>query len=259
MNKYWIKIKEALRNFLTEVGEIAYFTARFFKEVWRPPYEFKEFLRQCFNIGNRSFFLVGITGFIIGLVFTLQSRPTLEQFGAVSWMASMVSVSIIREVGPIIVALICAGKVGSGIGAELGSMKVTEQIDAMEVSGTNPFKYLVVTRVLAATLMLPLLVIFGDFIAIYGSYLVENIKGNVSFALYFNQVFNILQFSDIVPATIKTFFFGFAIGLIGCYKGYTCKKGTVGVGKAANAAVVYTSVLLFVIDFIAVFITNIFL
>ena len=174
-------------------------------------------------------------------------------------MAYMVSVSIIREIGPIIVALICAGKVGSGIGAELGSMKVTEQIDAMEVSGTNPFKYLVVTRVLAATLMLPLLVIFGDFIAIYGSYLVENIKGNVSFALYFNQVFNILQFSDIVPATIKTFFFGFAIGLIGCYKGYTCKKGTVGVGKAANAAVVYTSVLLFVIDFIAVFITNIFL
>lgn len=259
MNKYWIKIKEALRNFLTEVGEIAYFTARFFKEVWRPPYEFKEFLRQCFNIGNRSFFLVGITGFIIGLVFTLQSRPTLEQFGAVSWMASMVSVSIIREIGPIIVALICAGKVGSGIGAELGSMKVTEQIDAMEVSGTNPFKYLVVTRILASTLMLPLLVIFGDFIAIYGSYLVENIKGNVSFALYFNQVFNILQFSDIVPATIKTFFFGFAIGLIGCYKGYTCKKGTVGVGKAANAAVVYTSVLLFVIDFIAVFITNIFL
>ena len=259
MNKYWIKTKEALRNFLIEVGEIAYFTARFFKEVWRPPYEFKEFLRQCFNIGNRSFFLVGITGFIIGLVFTLQSRPTLEQFGAVSWMASMVSVSIIREIGPIIVALICAGKVGSGIGAELGSMKVTEQIDAMEVSGTNPFKYLVVTRVLAATLMLPLLVIFGDFIAIYGSYLVENIKGNVSFALYFNQVFNILQFSDIVPATIKTFFFGFAYGLIGCFKGYTCKKGTVGVGKAANAAVVYTSVLLFVIDFIAVFITNIFL
>lgn len=259
MNKYWIKIKEALHNFLIEVGEIAYFTARFFKEVWRPPYEFKEFLRQCFNIGNRSFFLVGITGFIIGLVFTLQSRPTLEQFGAVSWMASMVSVSIIREIGPIIVALICAGKVGSGIGAELGSMKVTEQIDAMEVSGTNPFKYLVVTRILASTLMLPLLVIFGDFIAIYGSYLVENIKGNVSSALYFNQVFNILEFSDIVPATIKTFFFGFAIGLIGCYKGYTCKKGTVGVGKAANAAVVYTSVLLFVIDFIAVFITNIFL
>jgi phospholipid/cholesterol/gamma-HCH transport system permease protein len=173
-------------------------------------------------------------------------------------MASMVSVSIIREIGPIITALICAGRIGSGIGAELGSMKVTEQIDAMEVSGTNPFKYLVITRILATTLMLPLLVIFGDVLAIYGSYLVENVKDNVSFALYFNQVFHILEFSDIIPATIKTFFFGFAIGLIGCYKGYYCEKGTSGVGKAANAAVVYTSMLLFVIDFIAVFVTNIF-
>jgi phospholipid/cholesterol/gamma-HCH transport system permease protein len=106
--------------------------------------------------------------------------------------------------------------------------------------------------------MLPLLVIFGDVLAIYGSYLVENIKDNVSFQLYFNQVFNILEYSDIIPATIKTFFFGFAIGLIGCYKGYNCKKGTAGVGKAANAAVVYTSMLLFIIDFIAVFVTNIF-
>jgi phospholipid/cholesterol/gamma-HCH transport system permease protein len=137
-------------------------------------------------------------------------------------------------------------------------MKVTEQIDAMEVSGTNPFKYLVITRILATTLMLPLLVIIGDLVAIYGSFLVENIKGNVSFTLYFNQVFNILEFSDIVPATIKTFFFGFAIGLVGCFKGYNCTKGTSGVGKAANSAVVYTSMLLFIIDFVAVFVTNIF-
>jgi phospholipid/cholesterol/gamma-HCH transport system permease protein len=108
-------------------------------------FEFKEFLRQCFYMGNRSLLLVAVTGFIIGLVFTLQSRPTLLEFGAVSWMPSMVSISIIREIGPIITALICAGRIGSGIGAELGS-RVTEQIDAMEVSGTNPFKYLVVTR-----------------------------------------------------------------------------------------------------------------
>jgi phospholipid/cholesterol/gamma-HCH transport system permease protein len=123
--------------------------------------------------------LVGVTGFIIGLVFTLQSRPTLQEFGAVSWMASMVSVSIIREIGPIITALICAGRIGSGIGAELGSMKVTEQIDAMEVSGTNPFNYLVITRILATTLMLPLLVIFGDVLAIYGSYLIEKIDSTM--------------------------------------------------------------------------------
>jgi len=251
-------IVESFKFFLAEIGELSYFTSCFFKEVFRPPFEFKEFLKQCYNMGNRSLLLVSVTGFIIGLVFTLQSRPTLLKFGAVSWMPSMVSISIIREMGPIITALICAGRIGSGIGAEIGSMRVNEQIDAMEVSGTNPFKYLVVTRILATTFMLPVLVFFGDTVAIFGSAIVENIKGNVSFLLYFNQVFDSLVFSDLIPTTIKTFFFGFAIGLVGCYKGYNCKKGTAGVGLAANSAVVYTSMLLFIIDFIAVFLTNIF-
>jgi phospholipid/cholesterol/gamma-HCH transport system permease protein len=253
-----LNIIDLFKIFLVEIGELSYFASRFFKEVFKIPFEFKEFLRQCFNMGNRSLLLVAVTGFIIGLVFTLQSRPTLQEFGAVSWMPSMVSISIIREIGPIITALICAGRIGSGIGAELGSMRVTEQIDAMEVSGTNPFKYLVVTRILATTLMIPILVFFGDAIAIFGSALIENIKGNVSYLLYFNQVFNSLEFSDLIPTTIKTFFFGFAIGLVGCFKGYYCKKGTAGVGLAANSAVVFTSMLLFIIDFIAVFVTNIF-
>ena len=252
------KLIELFKNFLLEIGELSYFAGRFFKEAFKRPSEFKEFLRQCFNMGNRSLLLVAVTGFIIGLVFTLQSRPTLQEFGAVSWMHSMVSISIIREIGPLITALICAGMIGSGIGAELGSMRVTEQIDAMEVSGTNPFKYLVVTRILATTFMIPVLVFFADMIAIFGSYLVENIKGNVSFLLYFNQVFNALEFGDLIPSTIKTFFFGFAIGLVGCFKGYYCKKGTAGVGLAANSAVVFTSMLLFIIDFIAVFVTDIF-
>ncbi|WP_345272216.1 ABC transporter permease [Flaviramulus aquimarinus] len=251
-------IKSKLHSFLTEIGALSYFTSRFFKDAFKRPFEFKEFLRQCYNMGNRSLLLVGITGFIIGLVLTLQTRPTLMEFGAVSWMPSMVGISIVREIGPIITALVCAGRIGSGIGAELGSMRVTEQIDAMEVSGTNPFKYLVVTRVLAVTLMLPLLVIIGDAVALFGSFLVENVKGNVSFTLYFNQVFNALEFGDIIPATIKSFFFGLAIGLVGCFKGYYCKKGTAGVGKAANSAVVFTSLLLFIIDFIAVFVTDIF-
>lgn len=193
----------------------------------------------------------------MGLVFTLQSRPTLEEFGAESWIPSMISISIIREIGPVIIALICAGRIGSGIGAELGSMRVTEQIDAMEVSGTNPFKYLVVTRIAATTLMLPLLVIIGDSVALFGSAMVENLKSDVSYTLYFDKVFKSIAFGDIIPATIKTFFFGFAIGLIGCFKGYNCAKGTVGVGEASNAAVVYTSMLIFVIDFIAVFVTDI--
>ncbi len=245
-------------SFFKEIGDISYFALRFFREVFTSPFEFKELLRQCYNMGNRSILLVGVTGFILGLVFTLQSRPTLMEFGAESWMPSMVSISIVREIGPVIIALICAGRIGSGIGAELGSMRVTEQIDAMEVSGTNPFKYLVVTRILAATLMLPLLIIFGDTVALIGSAMVENLKGEVSYLLYFNEVFDALKYSDVVPATVKSFFFGFAIGLVGCYKGYYCGKGTVGVGEASNAAVVYTSMLLFVIDFIAVFVTDIF-
>ena len=256
--KYSIQIPKSIKTFFIEIGELSYFANRFFKEVFTRPFEFKELLRQCYNMGNRSLLLVGVTGFILGLVFTLQSRPTLMEFGAESWMPSMVSISIVREIGPVIIALICAGRIGSGIGAELGSMRVTEQIDAMEVSGTNPFKYLVVTRILAATLMLPLLIIFGDAVALYGSAIVENLKGDVSYMLYFNKVFNALKFSDVIPATGKSFFFGFAIGLVGCFKGYNCKKGTVGVGEASNSAVVYTSMLLFVIDFIAVFLADIF-
>ncbi len=247
-----------IEDFFIEIGELTYFGGRFFKELFSRPFEFKELLRQCYNVGNKSLLLVGITGFIIGLVITLQTRPTLQEFGAESWMPTMVSISIVREIGPVIIALICAGRIASGIGAELGSMRVTEQIDAMEVSGTNPFKYLVVTRILATTLMLPILVFFGDAVALYGSYIVENLKGQVSFVLYFNKVFNALQFGDIMPATIKSIFFGFAIGLVGCFKGYYCKKGTVGVGVAANSAVVFSSMLLFIIDFIAVFVTDIF-
>jgi phospholipid/cholesterol/gamma-HCH transport system permease protein len=253
-----MRIRQHIAAFFIEIGDLSYFTKRFFKELFSRPFEFKELLRQCYLVGNKSLLLVGVTAFIIGLVLTLQTRPTLQEFGAESWMPSMVSISIVREIGPVIIALTFAGRIASGMGAELGSMRVTEQIDAMEVSGTNPFKYLVVTRVLATTLMLPLLVIMGDAIALYGSYLIENLKGDVSFRLYFNKTFNALSYGDIVPATIKTFFFGFAIGMVGCYKGYNCSKGTAGVGKAANAAVVFASMLLFIIDFIAVFITDIF-
>lgn len=251
-------ISVGIKHFFAEIGELSFFAGRFFKEVLKPPFEFKELLRQCHHMGNRSLTLVLVTGFIIGLVLTLQSRPTLVEFGAVSWMPDMVGISIVRELGPVITALVCAGRIASGIGAELGSMRVTEQIDAMEVSGTNPFKYLVVTRILATTLMLPLLVILGDAVALYGSALVENFKGDVSFQLYFNRVFDALEYGDLIPATIKSFFFGFAIGLVGCFKGYYSKKGTAGVGLAANTAVVFTSMLLFIIDFIAVFISDIF-
>lgn len=254
--------KDAVRNFLhtlfEETGQIAHFYIRFIKEVFIPPYELREVLKQCYNVGNKSLGLIGITGFIMGLVLTIQSRPTLAEFGAESMLPAMVSISVIREIGPVITALICAGKVGSGMGAELASMKVTEQIDAMEVSAINPFNYLVVTRVLATTLMLPILVVYADLIALVGSFAGINIKGDVSLLLYQSQVFDSLQFSDVIPAMIKTFFFGFIIGIVACSKGYNSDKGTEGVGESANVSVVQASLLIFITDMIAVQITDIF-
>jgi phospholipid/cholesterol/gamma-HCH transport system permease protein len=248
----------SVESFLSETGETARFAGRFFKEVLLPPFEFKEILRQAYEIGYRTLPLVSITAFIIGLVLTLQSRPTLAEFGAESMLPAMVGISIIREIGPVIIALICAGKIGSSIGAELGSMKVTEQIDAMEVSGTNPFKYIVVSRIISTTLMIPILTIIGNTIALLGAYLAVNIRSNVNINLFFSKVFESVHFSDFIPALIKTFFFGFAIGLIGCYKGYNSKKGTEGVGKSANSSVVVASLLVFVLDLITVQVTEFF-
>jgi phospholipid/cholesterol/gamma-HCH transport system permease protein len=242
----------------TEVGYVAQFALRFLKEAFKPPFEFKEFFRQCYSIGFKSLPLVAITGFIMGLVLTLQSRPTLAEFGAEAWLPGMVALSLIKEIAPVITALICAGKISSGIGAELGSMKVTEQIDAMEVSAINPFKYLVVTRIMATTFIVPLLVFFADAIGIIGGYVGVNIHSDVNMVRYSGQVLESLGFIDIFPATIKTFFFGFFIGLIGCYKGYTTANGTESVGKAANSAVVVASLSIFLIDMLAVQITDLF-
>ena len=252
-----MKIAPSIQSFFEETGSSARFVARYFQELLQPRYEVRQFIRQCFIIGYKSLPLIGITGFIMGLVLTMQLRPSLISYGVVSKLPVMVSLAIVREIGPVISALIFAGKISSSMGAELGSMKVTEQIDAMEVSGTNPFKYLVVTRVLAATLMLPILTVLSDAIGLYGSYLGVNIRDHTSLGLYFFEVFNTLHFGDVLPAIIKTFFFGFAIGIIGCYKGYNSSKGTEGVGRAANSAVVISSVVVFIIDLLAVQITDV--
>lgn len=243
-------------QFLKETGDVSAFAARFFKEAFRPRYEIAEFIRQCFVIGYKSFPLIGLTGFIMGLVLTIQLRPSLIEYGVESQLPAMVGIAIVREIGPVITALIFAGKIGSSIGAELGSMKVTEQIDAMEVSGTNPFKYLVVTRVLACVLMLPVLVMLGDAISLFGSYLGVNIRSVTSFHLFYTQVFDNLAFGDVLPAFVKSFFFGFAVGIIGCFKGYYSAKGTEGVGQSANSAVVVSSIVIFIIDLVAVQITD---
>lgn len=244
------------RTFLDTTGDMSRFALRFFKEGARPRFEVGELLRQCYIIGNRSLPLVGLTGFIMGLVLTMQLRPSLVDYGVESQLPAMVGIAIVREIGPVITALIFAGKIGSSIGAELGSMKVTEQIDAMEVSGTNPFKYLVVTRVMASTLMLPVLVVLSDGISLTGAYLGVNIRSVTSVDLFFRQVLDNLAFGDVLPAVIKTYFFGLAVGIIGCYKGYNSSKGTEGVGRAANSAVVISSIMVFVIDLIVVQVTD---
>ncbi|MGQ7946549.1 MlaE family ABC transporter permease [Flavobacterium sp. WC2509] len=248
-----------IKNIFEEAGNISVFAFRFFKELFRPVFQFREFTRQCFAVGFRTLPLITITGFIMGLVLTIQSRPTLLKFGAESWLPSMVSLSLIREIAPVITALICAGKIASGIGAELGAMKVTEQIDAMEVSAINPFKYLVVTRILATTLMVPLLVIYADFIGIVGGYVGYNIHGKITLYRYFSDMIEHVEYIDLIPAFIKTFVFGYFIGLIGCYKGFNASNGTASVGVASNEAVVLASLSIFIIDMLAVQITDLFL
>ena len=247
----------ALRAMLVEVGEISHFTGRFFREAFRPRFEWRELVRQSFLNGYLSLPLVAITAFIMWLVLTIQSRPTLADFGAETMLPAMVSISIVREIGPVITALICAGRIGSSMGAELGSMKVTEQIDAMEVSGTNPFRYLVVTRVWSTTLMIPVLMVISVAIAIWATWIVVNIKDDVSWGLFYRQVFESLEFSDFVPALIKSYFYVFAIGIVGCYRGYGTEKGTEGVGQAARSAVVTASLLIFILDLMAVQVTDI--
>jgi phospholipid/cholesterol/gamma-HCH transport system permease protein len=235
MNSGW-------RRWVESIGDQTEFLAGFFRNMFSGGFEWSEFVRQSYEIGYKSLTLVSITSFIMGLVLILQLRPTLVEFGAASMLPQTLAVSIIREMGPIITAIICAGKIASSIGAELGSMKVTEQIDAMEVSGANPVQYLVVTRILATTLMIPLLTMMGDVISLFGGY----------FALNFTS----LDFTDYLPALVKTVFFGFAIGFVGCYKGFNSNKGTESVGLAANSAVVTASLWVFFIDMLAVQITN---
>ncbi|MFY0483869.1 MlaE family ABC transporter permease [Flavobacterium sp. PLA-1-15] len=249
--------KNSIQKFLINVADVSMFVTNVFKNTFARGFEFREFIKQCFQIGNKSLGLISVTGLIIGLVLTIQARPVLVDFGAVTMLPGMVTISIIREMGPVITALICAGKIGSSMGAEIGSMRVTEQIDAMEVSSANPIKFLIVPRVLAATLMLPILVLYADALGILGGWLAANIKGDVSFVLFITQAFGDVEFADLFPAVIKTFFFGAVIGFVGCYKGFNAGRGTESVGIAANSAVVMASLLVIIVDLIAVQITDI--
>src|SRR4051795_5031271 len=209
-------ISKPIDEFFTDIYRVYKFVLRFFKEVFLPPYEFPEIVRQCFEIGYKSLALISLTGFITGIVFTKQSRPSLAEFGATSWLPSLVSIAIIRALAPLVTALIAAGKVGSNIGAEIGSMKVTEQIDAMEVSAVNPFKFLVVSRVLATTFMIPVLTFYTGGVAMFGAYLNVHTNEMTSFITFFEQAFSKITFLDIFASITKAISYGFTIGIVGC-------------------------------------------
>ncbi|MGD1007117.1 MAG: ABC transporter permease [Ignavibacteriaceae bacterium] len=239
-----------LREFFNMVGGIFMFSLDFFKNVFFPPYEFAEIKKHMDELGVKTLPIISVTGFIIGLVLAMQSEPVMIRFGAGSFLPGMVALSVVRELGPVITALIFAGRVSSGIGAELGSMRVTEQIDAMEVSAIHPFKFLVVTRVLACTLILPMLTVYAIFLALLGGFLAIFLSQNISLQLYINAVVHSVEFVDLIPGIVKTFFFGFIVGIVGSYKGYNADNGTVGVGRASTSSVVVSSLLILVFDMV---------
>jgi len=253
-NKYLIS--RGIDGFFVEVNSIFKFVIQFFKEAFTPPYEFQEVIKQCYQLGYKSLLLITATAFVTGMVFTDHSRPSLASFGASSWLPSFTGVAIIKALAPLITSLICAGKVGSQIGAELGSMKVTEQIDAMEVSAVNPFKFLVVTRVLATTFMVPLLVIYSAAVGLIGSFIDVYMQDQTGFTLFMYDAFSKIGYAEIMSTLARSLVFGFTIGIIGCYEGITTTRGTEGVGKAANSSVVIVMLLIFLEEIVMVKLFN---
>ena len=254
--KYFISRR--IDRFFLNFSDVINFIGKFFKELFKRPMEWGEFVRQSYEVGYRSLLLITLTGFITGVVFTKQSRPSLSEFGAESWLPSLVAIAVIKSLAPLVTALICAGKVGSGIGAELGSMRVTEQIDAMEVSAVKPFKYLVNTRIGATTLMLPMLMLYAAFVSMMGSYLDIYLNEQTSFTTFIEQAFSKITFLDFASSMIRSLVFGFTIGVVGCYKGYYTTGGTQGVGRAANAAVVASMFLIFIEEMLILQVINFF-
>lgn len=241
-----------MKRFFIHVYELTAFSLRFFKEIFLPPYEFWEFAGHLENFGSRSFPLVSVIGLLMGLILALQTKPTLARFGADSFLPAMVAISVVRELGPVITALVVAGRVSSGIGAEIGSMKVTEQIDALEVSSVDPYRFLVVPRVLAGVIALPLLTAYADLLAVIGAFAIMFISGGMGWQLFMTSTITSLSVADVIPGIAKTFFFGFIISIVGSYFGFKASGGTASVGKAATSAVVFASFLILITDFVLV-------
>ena len=234
------------------IGDVALFGARALYQAVLPPYEFKEVWRQVFEIGWRSLPLIALAGLAIGVVLSMHTRASLERFGAEAMIPAGLAIALIRETGPLTAGLLVAGRVGAGIGAEIGAMKVTEQIDALEAVAVDSFKFLAVTRILACIIAMPLLTAVIDFCGIFGGYIAESSVSGMSAGLYFHRAFSIVEFSDFIPATLKTAVFGLIIGTVAAYLGFNTSQGTEGVGRTSTSSVVLSSICIILVNVVLV-------
>jgi phospholipid/cholesterol/gamma-HCH transport system permease protein len=228
------------------------FGLRALREMFRPPFETKEIVRQIFSLGLQSLPLIALSGLAVGVVMSMHTRSSLERFGAEALIPSALAIAMIKETGPLVTGLLVSGRVGAGIGAELGGMRVTEQIDALESLAVDSFKYLVVTRLIACLIALPILTTVFNFAAITGGFLAETVISGMSLRLYYDRAFSSVQFSDFIPATLKTSVFGFVIATISCFLGYHATGGAEGVGSASTRSVVFSSICLIVVNVVLV-------
>jgi len=241
-----------LAAFFQYVGEVCFFTLRVVRDAFRPPFEFSEIIRQIVEIGWRSAPLLIVSGFAFGVVLALQTRASMESFGAEAMIPQAVSFGLFTDVGPLIAALLVAGRVGAGIGAELGGMRVTEQIDALEVLAVDSFKFLVVTRVVACVIAMPILTTLLNFSGLVGGMAADGVALHMSPTLFINDAFSGMGWADYIPPTLKTLVFGFIIGILACYLGYNAAEGAAGVGRSSTRSVVFASVLVILADVILV-------
>lgn len=244
--------KALVTGFFQWFGELTLFSWRVMRAAVTPPFEFRELARQLDEIGSKSLPLVALAGAAIGTVLSLETRDSLVRFGAKSLLPAAVVFSIIHETGPVITGLVVCGRAGAGIGAELGSMKVTEQIDAMEASAVNPYKLLAATRVLACILVLPLLTLAADFCGVLMGWVADTLAEPVTFQQFIHNGFSSFGFNDLLPPTFKTAVFGLIIGMVACFQGMRTEGGTEGVGRSATSSVVLSSLFVILADVILV-------
>lgn len=238
-----------LRQFFDFLGKIARLCGNFFKELMQKPFEWQEFRFQCEQIGVASMPIAGVTLLFVGFVFAFQFGITLRTMGAIPYVGKVTALSILRELGPVFTALVVGGRVGAGMTAELGSMRVTEQIDAIRALGASPYKKLVVPRVLAATVMIPIVSMVASVIGIFGAMFISWMEFNLSPLAFYKSALHTIEFADFWSGFFKPFFFGFGIAIIGCHHGFNCGFGTAGVGKATTQAVVNVSLMIVFVDF----------